>query len=390
MNWIKQKWFTVLLGILLGALFFVNEWNDGLSDTVLSGTISSSTPEPTSDTTLEYSMSGYGLLDAIDKADSQFKSVIRISYPSGGLSYQLLKPPYALFGKGEKPYPTTPNGKIIAFSKDFGNYSLQALREQGEYDYIFEVGITQGSKQVAVTKTDMGDFVYLYELSYEDKSIYLFQGWSGGTHCCTTLIPAVFDGKILQVGKAMELGDNILMDDEDYSKDFFIKDGHLYWVTQESRFVSNYGSMNQGTWVFPLVVYRLDGSNFVPAMSEFKELYDEEYQNMTDFIVSLKEDAHYKIVIDKHKNDNDGFNMTSDIADALVALDRRFILGLYSNKDTKSLVDDYINDSKYFFGDKESGGIEYLREILNGLAGKGSLIYNEDNNLLNIAPKRKI
>jgi hypothetical protein len=155
------------------------------------------------------------------------------------------------------PYPSSP----IRFS--FENSTLDSDTESF-------IKVTDARNEKNNKKIEVGKVTSVIETGVKDKKILLVNDWSGGAHCCTTILPLTFTKDTYVIGAPLRTADIFLEDTQ-----YFMSGDNLYFIIPDARFAYFDMSYGSSTYMFPKRIFRFDinTSSFDQENTIGKEAY---------------------------------------------------------------------------------------------------------------------
>lgn len=369
MNWLKQNWIKVMVGLFaVTFLFFLKTEKDN-SQSVATLTTSSPTPSEKPN------------LPAYDLVYPDLVSDVKSVYGKSELK-TTIQNLNDLFGENKTPNPFII--KAGSYEISFGRALTHSLYNDGSTSNSFEdLKILKNNKVVFGDTTESPErkvqrFVTVTNTDYGGKSYYLIEGWGGGAHCCEYFYPVVISGNNIKVGEQFDNGD-----DGNYG--FFVKNGSVYIWMQNSNFsyfISSYAVSNVA--FFPSF-YRIDTAtgNLIPSDSEFKTFYAQFVNQRENEVEKLKkgnfdEGTRYRwqpvlaarTIYQLKSGQNKDEVMKQFDTDFRILKEKyqisEFISSYATGWDFKSIEENGLPDEWY-----SSGGLEKIKyDILKGALGE--------------------
>jgi len=208
-----------------------------------------------------------------------------------------------------------------------GNYEITFRVHDESKQNNWDMKVLNGNKVINTFSSFY--FSSPIQVKNENATLFLFQGFSGGPHCCFSVYPVIYDQQRLKLGKELDLSHYEINGD----KNLFVKDGKLYLYVLDPRFAYFYTSFAYSGIMWYPSFYRFDSQTvkLVNKNSEFKEYYQIFYKG-TDEEIS------------KWRNGN-----PEDIhRDWLSWLTARSVNGLIAGNDKNCIWQKFKEDFDYF------------------------------------------
>ena len=178
------------------------------------------------------------------------------------------------------PKETPATEKIFDYSAEVSNDHVQFM--VGKLNFEFKKNdsdetslVVKNGVKTLLSKKYPDTVLSVFKIIFNNKNLILVNYYSGGAHCCSTVVPYLVDGEKITEGKGLDIG-NIDM----FSGDsFFIKDGKLMTQSYDDRFA--YYEMDyadSGSMYFPsFYEFSLDTLKFTIRDDLFSDMYAKYY-----------------------------------------------------------------------------------------------------------------
>ncbi|MCX6766856.1 MAG: hypothetical protein NT170_03730 [Candidatus Moranbacteria bacterium] len=211
---------------------------------------------------------------------------------------------------------------------ELGNYKITFSEIDDESrQNNWDMKVLNGNKVINVFSSYY--FSRPVQVNNGDKSLFLFQRFSGGVHCCWSVYPAVYSQQRLKFGRELDLSHYGVNGEQN----FFEKDGQLYFYAADARFAYFYTSFaGSGIMGYP-DFYRFNSqtAQLVPANSEFKKYYQFLYEDIDEEINKWLEGGKQSVYFDW-----------------LPWLTARSVNGLLAGNSEKDIWKEFNDDFNYF------------------------------------------
>lgn len=259
---------------------------------------------------------------------------LQADYPNTDIVFRTIEPPLV---EGKEYLINQYSNSKTTFSSMVGDYLLLSA-QLGEYlssSTAYEITLFKNKKLLSSKKVDGYSHSLTAVIDYKDDRYYLFDGWSGGMHCCYVSVPAK------EGSNAVELGDPVFHGNVFWlnKNNLFIKDGQVYIYALDDRFAYFYSSFAGSSAMFFPIFYKFEGAKIVDVSNEFKSYYEQIYTDTDLLVEQLKEK---NLIKDEYYFEN--------IFPHLVF---RLSIGLFADKDDKKLWQELRDDYVFFFGEDD-------------------------------------
>lgn len=120
----------------------------------------------------------------------------------------------------------TSNNHIIF---DVGKFNFELKKER---DSIETTLVVKNGTKTLISKKYPDMVVSISKILFKDKNIILINYYSGGAHCCSTVVPYLIDDEKVVEGTFLDLGNIEIFNGET----FFIKNDRLFTSSVDDRF----------------------------------------------------------------------------------------------------------------------------------------------------------
>lgn len=234
-------------------------------------------------------------------------------------------------------YTSETNNDQIIFTVDNLDFKFDRKEESMETTLVVEDG-----QKTIFSKKYPNSVSSVSKISFNNKDIVLVNYYSGGAHCCSSVIPYLIEDKIIVEGKYLDLGNIDIFNGDT----FFIKDERLFTSSTDDRFAyfeMDYGS--SGEMFFPSYYeLTINPLEFVNRNELFVNMYSKLYSNSQ---------LEVKKIINKENCATDEFKKYPLFASLVSRYTNGFLSGVERDKLKSELSNDW-----WCFPDKDLNKIE--------------------------------
>lgn len=263
--------------------------------------------------------------------------------------------------------------KEIPETESIFNYSTEKTNDKinfkiGDLNFYFnrfedyKTSLTVSLSNKVIFSDSFDSYVSdIIKLKWKEKEIILVNYFSGGAHCCTTVIPYLVDNDKIIEGQSMFQGNTSSLN----TGSFFIKDGKLFTFKSDDRFSyfeMDYATSSNTMRLPYFAELKIDPLEFIESNKEFVYIYKKLYKNSQ---INTK-----KILTKEYCNQTEEYKKF----EAFGNLVNRYSLGYFSQINREKLKNELKKDW-WCFPEKDFNKIE--NEIYFKLSeGDTSLISN--------------
>jgi len=185
---------------------------------------------------------------------------------------------------------------------DANNYKI-TITSHAPQSYTFEdditdthIVITNNGKLIDTRNFSGLIFSHIYKIKVNQTFYYIIGLCTTGTHGCGMLVPMINDGDKLVIGEVIKG-----VDFSNYLRieDFFIRNGELYTVFDDSRYFFGYYSTSNNASYNSAVprIFKFDRAtgDVILVTNSFLDLYKKSVQIISDDLIKLKDSIPEKI-----------------------------------------------------------------------------------------------
>lgn len=124
-------------------------------------------------------------------------------------------------------YSAENNNDHIIFNINKLNFEITRLKDSYESKFIVKNG-----NKIIFSKKYPYSVLNIFKINFKENNLFLINFYSGGAHCCSTVIPYLIDGEKVIEGAGLDLGNIDIFNGDT----FFIKDDRLFTSSVDDRF----------------------------------------------------------------------------------------------------------------------------------------------------------
>lgn len=222
-------------------------------------------------------------------------------------------------------YDSENSNDYIVFN--IGKFNFELKREK---EIMETTLVVKNETKTLISKKYPNSVASISKILFKDKKIILINYYSGGAHCCSSVIPYLIENDAVIEGKYLDLGNIDIFNGDT----FFIKDGGLFTTSIDDRFA--YFEMD----------YASSGEMFFPSYYELT-INPLEFINRNEMFLDTylglysKSQIDIKNIINKESCAKDEFKRYSLFASLVLRYSYGFLSGVEREKLKSELSNDW-------------------------------------------------